>query len=193
MKRSIHGRGLLIAGLLAVCGAVAAAPAPAGEAPEQVEAARKDFLDVVRVLQSPRCRNCHPAGDAPLHGDQGVPHTMNISRRSPEAGLACTGCHRERNAPVPGGPPGVPNWHMPPAEMPMIFEGKTPHELCVQLKDPAQNGGKELDELVAHVRDDKLVHWGWDPGPGRSKPPLPHAVFVQKVERWVAAGGPCPE
>src|SRR5882724_5506461 len=27
------------------------------------------FLQLYRVLTSPRCQNCHPAGDAPLQGD----------------------------------------------------------------------------------------------------------------------------
>lgn len=206
---------MLIAGAFALCcGVMAAASAPApaqpaapatppaapappaaGQAPsaEAIAAARADFLDVARVLLSPRCRNCHPAGDAPLHGDQGVPHSMNITRRTPAAGVPCTTCHRERNAPLAGGPPGVPDWHMPPAEMPMVFEGKTPRALCLQLVDPAHNGGKSLHDLVAHVRDDRLVHWGWNPGPGRSLPPLPHAAFVAKVQRWAEAGGPCPE
>jgi hypothetical protein len=29
----------------------------------------KAFMDVYKVLTSPRCMNCHPAGDVPLQGD----------------------------------------------------------------------------------------------------------------------------
>jgi hypothetical protein len=39
-------------------------------------------------------------------------------------------------------PPGDPDWHLPPEDMPMIFEKKTPRDLCSQLKDPAQNGNR---------------------------------------------------
>lgn len=171
------------------------APGPAGKAaptPAELEAARVAFGDVARVLLSPRCRNCHPAGDAPLHGDAGTPHSMNVSRRSAEAGLACTACHRERNSAIPGAPPGAPSWHMPGRETPMVFEGHTPASLCEQLKDPAATGGRDLVDLVVHVEDDPFVRWAWQPGPGRSTPPIAHADFVAATARWAAAGGPCP-
>jgi hypothetical protein len=170
------------------------APAQPASTPtaEQLEAARAAFGDVARVLLSPRCRNCHPAGDAPLHGDAGVPHTMNVSRRSPEVGLACTTCHRERNSAIPGAPPGAPNWHMPGRETPMVFEGHTPASLCRQLKDPVATGGRDLTDLVVHVEDDPFVQWGWQPGPGRSTPPITHHELVERMAQWAAAGGPCP-
>ena len=151
-----------------------------------------DFSPIARVLLSPRCMNCHPAGDAPLNGDRGAKHRMNITRASADAGLPCTTCHRGANAPVEHGPPGVPNWRMPPKEHPMVFEGKTPHDLCVALKDPAQNGGKTLAQLEEHFAKDPIVLWGYDPGPGRTVPPVPHEELVHYVTRWVAAGGPCP-
>ncbi|MCG8425155.1 MAG: hypothetical protein MJE77_45325 [Proteobacteria bacterium] len=160
--------------------------------PEAREAARRDFADIAAVLLSPRCRNCHPAGDRPLQRDDGVPHRMNISRRSPEAGLECTACHRERNAPFAGGPPGVPDWHMPSKELPMVFEGRGPRALCEQLNDPDRTGGRSPGDLVEHVRHDRLVAWAWQPGAGRSKPPIPFDAFVKAVERWAAAGAPCP-
>ena len=55
------------------------------------------FLEVYRVLQHPRCLNCHPDGDAPLQGDVSKPHAMNITRMSEEAGLECAACHQEKN------------------------------------------------------------------------------------------------
>lgn len=156
------------------------------------EEGRRHFLEVAKVLQSPRCQNCHPVGDAPLQGDQGAPHRMNISRRSVEAGLPCTSCHREANGPGLGTPPGVPGWHMPARDMPLIFEGRSPRELCEQLKDPAHNGNRSLPQLAEHMATDPLVLWGWRPGGGRSVPPLSHAAFVEHVEGWVRAGAPCP-
>ena len=151
-----------------------------------------EFLPIYRVLQSPRCVNCHPAGDAPHTGDEGRRHRMNISRRSPEAGLPCSTCHRTHNAPFEHGPPGVPGWGMPPADHPMPFEKRSAHDLCEQLKDPHQNGGKSLADLHGHFAKDAVVLWAWDPGPGRSVPPMAHADLVRQVDTWVAKGAPCP-
>jgi hypothetical protein len=164
------------------------APAPSPERPD----AERDFAVLATVLLSPRCKNCHPAGDAPLQGDRGTPHAMNITRRSAEAGLPCTTCHREANAPMPGGPPGVSGWRLPPAETPMIFEGRSPHELCLQLKDPKMTGGRSLAQLREHLAHDHLVLWGWHPGPGRTPPPVTHDALVAATDRWLSAGAPCP-
>ena len=32
------------------------------------------FAEAGKVIQSPRCLNCHPANDRPLQGDDGHPH-----------------------------------------------------------------------------------------------------------------------
>lgn len=150
------------------------------------------FVEVAKVLQSPRCMNCHPIGDRPLQGDDAKPHRMSISRRGESAGLPCTTCHQKKNAPFLHGPPGVPGWKLPARDMPLVFQGKSLHDLCEQLKDPARNGHKSLADLKEHMGHDPLVLWGWDPGPGRTKPPIPHAEFAAHVNRWADAGGPCP-
>ena len=156
------------------------------------DAGIRAFDVVYRVLESPRCRNCHPAGDAPLQFDDGRPHGQNITRRSEKNGVTCATCHRDKNNPRPNQPPGAPNWHLPPPETPMVFEGKTPAQLCQQLKDPAQTRGRDLAALIEHVDKDPLVQWGWSPGPGRTAVPIPHADFVAAMRAWVAAGAPCP-
>jgi hypothetical protein len=185
------GLGLALASALASLvpdGAVARADSPAAGA--------GDFLAVVQVLQSPRCQNCHPSDDRPHIGDAGRRHGMNVSRRSMTSGLPCTTCHRGQNAPAPHSPPGiagVPGWRMPGPGNPMVFEGRTPHELCEALKDPARNGGKTLDALREHFASDALVLWGWAPGPGRTLPPMTHEEMQKHVEGWLAAGAPCPE
>jgi hypothetical protein len=164
----------------------------AGRLPASQEAGRADFLQVARVLQSPRCQNCHPRGDRPLRGDQGAPHAMNVSRRSEAAGLTCAACHRAQNGAAPHSPPGVAGWRMPSAETPMIFEGRTPAELCAQLKDRRATGGRSLSDLLEHLRGDPLVLWAYHPGPGRTLPPLAHAELVASFQRWLQAGTPCP-
>lgn len=171
-----------------------AAPAPPPSA-EAVAAAQRAFVEVASVLQSPRCRNCHPAGDAPLQTDAGRPHAMNISRTSVLAGLPCSTCHQERNSEaigLAGGPPGAPHWGLPPAETPMVFEGLTVRALCEQLKDPARNGKRSLAALHEHVARDALVLWGWAPGGKRTVPPLSHEKFVAAFATWVAGNGACP-
>jgi len=155
-------------------------------------AALKAWDGVFAVLTSPRCRNCHPVGDAPLNGNLGLPHAMNVSRLSPDAGLPCTTCHRNENGRDIGSPPGVPGWHMPPREHPMVFERRTSRELCLQIQNPKENGGKSLEALVEHMATDPIVLWGWNPGPGRSRPPISHDEFVAKTKTWVAGGAPCP-
>jgi hypothetical protein len=159
---------------------------PAAAAPEPANG----FTEIAAVLQSPRCRNCHPAGDAPLQTDRARPHAMNITRLSAASGLECEACHQASNIEA-GGIPGAPHWGLPPVDTPMVFEGLHPDALCRALRDPSQNGGRSLADLLAHVRDDPLVRWGWAPGGGRSVPPLSHAQFVEVFAAWVAAGGPC--
>ena len=90
-------------------------------------------------------------------------------------------------------PPGVSKgWHLPPADMKMVFVGLGSRELCEQLKDPNRNGGKDLAALVEHVSSDPIVLWGWDPGFGRKPVPIPHAEFVTAFKAWATAGAPCP-
>src|SRR6478672_806689 len=40
----------------------------------------KAFMQVYKVLMSPRCMNCHPAGDVPLTGDDSHLHNMTPQR-----------------------------------------------------------------------------------------------------------------
>lgn len=152
------------------------------------------FAPVYDVLVSPRCMNCHPAGDRPLSDRDGF-HAMNVSRQSFEAGLQCSTCHAETNTELPGsplGPPGAPHWQLPPKETPMEFQDRTVTELCEQLRDPARNGERTLEDLLEHVRKDPLVLWGWNPGGIRSTPPMSHEDFVDGFGAWVEAGGICP-
>lgn len=188
MKRSL---AIVTAIAVAAVSVLALADLPA----DKTAAGKRAFVDVARVLQSPRCMNCHPAGDRPLQTDKSRPHAMNISRTSIASGVACSTCHQTRNSEVLGifaGPPGAPNWNLPAADMPLVFQGKTVTALCEQLKDPARNGHKTLAQLLEHVSHDPLVLWGWKPGGKRTTPPLPHAKFVAAFATWVAGDGACP-
>lgn len=154
------------------------------------------FQAVYKVLMSPRCMNCHPKGDIPLQGDDSHLHTMDVQRGPDGKGVTamkCANCHQSANTPGLNMPPGNPTWHLPPADMPMVFEGKSPRELALQLKDPNKNGHKTLQQLITHVSKDALVLWGWAPGDGRTKPPLAHAQFVAQFKEWVAKGAVVPD
>lgn len=159
--------------------------------------ARAAFNDAVKVFFSARCSNCHPAGDTPTQGDKMMPHTMGVIRGTDGKGAPehrCDTCHQEMNLEGEGLPPGAPNWHMPPADHKMPFQGVSAAELCRNLKDPKTNGGrKTLKEAVHHVETDPLVMWAWSPGEGRTLPPLSHADFVAKLNDWINNGGACPE
>ncbi len=140
------------------------------------------FMAVYKVLMSPRCMNCHPNGNTPLQGDDSHLHTMDVQRGKDGKGVSamkCSNCHQSANTPGLNMPPGNPTWHLPPADMPMVFEGRTPKELALQLKDPNKNGHKTLQQLITHVSKDSLVLWGWAPGDGRTKPPLEHAHLLR--------------
>jgi hypothetical protein len=159
-------------------------------------ASKAAFLEAYKVLMHPRCMNCHPSGDAPLQGDDSHVHTQNV-KRGPEGkgkyALKCANCHQLANLPGENMPPGNPNWHLPVPETPLVFQGKSPGELARQLKDPKQNGNRTLVQLLEHVSEDKLVLAGWDPGDGRTKPPLSHADFVKKMREWIDKGAVPPE
>lgn len=159
-------------------------------------ASKKAFLQAYRVLMHPRCMNCHPVGDQPLQGDDSHIHTMNVKRGPDGKGLyaqKCSNCHQPQNTPGLHMPPGNPNWHLPPADMKMVFEGKTPRQLAAQLLNPNENGHKSIEQLIEHVTSDKLVLGGWNPGDGRTLPPLTHEEFAKQFKLWIDKGAFLPD
>lgn len=149
------------------------------------------FATVYEVLQHPRCKNCHPAGDAPLQGEQSRVHGQHVQRGPDGKGLfamRCVNCHRDENTPGLNLPPGAPNWHLPSASMPLVFEGRSPAQLARQLADRRHNGGKDAAQLLEHVRHDPLVLWGWAPGEGRQPVSVPHERFVDAMRTWIELG-----
>ena len=153
------------------------------------------FRAVASVLTSPRCLNCHIPGDSPLHGDDNHPHAMNVKRGVDGKGspaLRCFACHQTENGKVPHAPPGAADWQLPPPKTPMAWKGLSMGELCRTVKDPAKNGNRSLQDLIPHM-DTSLVLWAWNPGPGRTVPPLSHDEFVSRLKEWIDTGAACPE
>ena len=87
--------------LLAACGGSSATTATKTPPPSH-DQGLVAFETVRTVLQHPRCQNCHPAGDAPLQGDDSHVHQQNV-QRGPEGrgvvGEECTTCHGPANPP----------------------------------------------------------------------------------------------
>jgi|SRR5664279_448996 len=155
----------------------------------------KAFMKVYSVLMSPRCMNCHPAGDAPLQGDDSHIHTMNVVRGPDGKGLyaaKCSNCHQPANTPGLHTPPGNPKWQLPPADMKMVFQGKTARQLALQLTNYNQNGHKDREQLIEHVRD-TLIKAAWNMGEGRLPPPMSYTAFVHVWDTWIKKGGYAPQ
>ena len=93
-----------------------------------------------------------------MAGDDGRPHAMMVQRGLEKVGMSCQTCHRSTAVTSAAGlPPTLEGWRLPSAEMPLVFQGRTPDQLCAQLKDPNQNGHKDLTGLLHHMSSDPLV------------------------------------
>jgi hypothetical protein len=191
LKCSPRSLRFILAAILSSAAPGAMAQADAGRAAQAFEVVRS-------VLQHPRCQNCHIPGDAPRQHDASLRHDINVQRGPTGHGAAameCSTCHGTENLPESYGlhvPPGAPAWHLPPPEMKMVFIDLSPAQLCAVIKNPRVTGGKDLHAMLVHIRDDKLVGWGWNPGQGRNPVPVPRERFVAAFQEWMSLGAPCP-
>jgi hypothetical protein len=150
------------------------------------------FEEASKVLHHPRCTNCHPVGERPTQGDTKRPHQPLVVRGKKgqgAPGMACTTCHGKANY-DPARVPGDGHWQLAPASM--GWEGRTVGELCNQLKDPKQTGGRDLAAIQKHLVTDTLVLWAWEPGPGRTPAPGTNREFAALMKAWVDTGAHCP-
>ena len=171
MKRMILG---LLTGLSLIV--LQHGPAAAQSAGLADDAGLALWAQIHEVFAHPRCSNCHVGDDnIPLwsgahYGSDGArAHGMNIhggASRDGSETLPCATCHRTQNVDTPHGPPGAPHWALPPVEM--QWAGRSSREICEQIKNPAMNGQRPLDDVADHGGHDALVLWGWNPGPGRA-------------------------
>lgn len=157
-------------------------------------AAARAFEAIIPVLHHPRCMNCHSNGDFPRQGDDRHRHTMDVRRGASGDGFGvvkCSTCHQDHNLAGVHTPPGAPDWHLPFPAMPMIWEGLSDRQLCELLKDPRQNGSRNVGDIAEHMNT-PLVLWGWSPGEGRTPIGMPLSEFLAKVNEWAAKGAACP-
>jgi len=150
------------------------------------------FTELGRVLQSPRCMNCHPATDRPTQTDAMRPHTPWVSRGvdgGGETNMRCTTCHQAENAEA-SGVPGNPKWSLAPIEM--AWQGKSLGYICRQLLDPTRSH-MTREELLHHMAEDELVGWAWNPGGGRQPAPGTQEEFGALAGAWLETGAHCPQ
>lgn len=155
------------------------------------------FVEAGKVLQHPRCLNCHPVTRSPTQGDAMHPHVPPISSDTAmaAAGLPCASCHQAHNSPTSSAGirsvPGAEHWGLAPASM--AWQGLTIGEVCEQIKDPARNGNRSLDKIRVHLAEDHLVGWAWHPGEGREPVPGTQEEFGELITAWMATGAHCPQ
>jgi len=150
------------------------------------------FAEVGKVIQHPRCMNCHPAGDRPTQTNAMRPHMPWVVRSDSgmgAPGLRCQTCHHDANF-DPANVPGNPKWQLAPIEM--AWQGKSLSQICAQIKDPKRNGGKDMPALIHHMAEDDLVGWGWKPGGNRTPVPGTQKQFGELFAAWAASGAYCP-
>jgi hypothetical protein len=104
-------------------------------------------------------------------------------------GVQCTSCHQDRNLEL-ALVPGAPEWHLAPRVMAWV--GKSPAQICTQMKDPARIGGRTLAQIIEHNAHDPLVAWGWNPGHDREPAPGTQEQLGGLVAAWVETGAECP-
>lgn len=151
------------------------------------------FQEAGKVIESPRCMNCHPVTGRPTQTDAMTPHQPLVTRGKDGHGTAamkCSNCHQAENYAV-SGVPGNTNWHLAPASM--GWQGRSLGQICEQIKDPARNGGKDIAGIVTHMAEDSLVKWAWAPGGNRTPAPGTHEQFGALIHAWAEAGAHCPK
>ena len=149
------------------------------------------FQEVGRVIEHPRCMNCHPRGDRPTQTAAMRPHMPWVTRGADDAGastLRCSTCHHDANS-AASGVPGNPKWKLAPIEM--SWQGKTLGEICRQILDPSRSHMTGA-ELLHHMAEDELVGWAWHPGGNRAPAPGSQAEFGTLIKAWLETGGACP-
>jgi len=183
---------LFMAGVAAAQPVALQAPGAFDAIQDRQERSRALFVEAGKVLQSPRCLNCHPKGDRPTQGADMHPHEPWVVRGADghgASGLQCTTCHQAANF-GPSNVPGHAMWHLAPASM--AWQQQSLGQICVQLKDRRRNGGKTLAQIQAHMARDELVGWGWSPGGDRAPAPGTQEQLGALVQAWIDSGAACP-
>ncbi|MEM8500526.1 MAG: hypothetical protein AAF542_21095 [Pseudomonadota bacterium] len=158
------------------------------------------------VFTHPRCLNCHVGEDnIPLWTTDlpnstrahGMWITGGVSRIGAET-LLCNSCHQKsskRNTVPNAAPHSGMIWRLAPIEF--QWTNKSGPEICEQVRNPDTNGSRDGMGLIEHILHDAkefgFISWGFDPGPGRSRPLGSLQSHLEDMAIWTSAGLPCPE
>jgi hypothetical protein len=159
---------------------------------DRTERSRALFQEAGKVIQHPRCLNCHPVGDRPTQGSDMHPHLPMVVRGTDDHGavaMRCSTCHQTANYEA-SGVPGHALWHVAPKSM--AWQNRSLADICEQIKDTRRNGGKSLAAIHEHMAHDSLVGWGWAPGDAREAAPGTQEQFGALIKAWVETGAACP-
>jgi len=155
------------------------------------------FTEAGKVLQSPRCLNCHPVQRQPTQGEDLHAHTPPMQGGAGDhgvKGLPCASCHGATNVATLGqriaSVPGSAHWGLAPASM--AWQGKSLRAICTQIKNTRLNGGRTLEQIHEHMAKDALVGWAWRPGEGRIPAPGTQEAFGALIKAWIETGAHCP-
>ena len=146
---------------------------------------------MAKVLQHPRCVNCHTPDESPRQGDAHVLHDPPVVRGSANrgvVGMQCTTCHQDRNA-EPARIPGAPDWHLAPVEM--VWLDRTAAQICEQIKDPGAMAARRSQRSRITSR---TIRWsvGLDPG-GIASPRPARRPSSEPIAAWIDTGAACPD
>ncbi len=154
------------------------------------------FTEMGKVLEHPRCVNCHPVTGAATQGNDLHPHNPPIIRGDGDfgaVGMNCNACHGPENIPFQTGagtmPGAADGWMMAPVSL--GWRDKSLGEICAILKDPNATGGHDLQEVHDELAGNSLIGWAWDAG-GRTQPPGSQAEFAALTQAWIDTGAACP-
>lgn len=164
---------------------------------EEITIGDEPFDKMMAVLTHKRCVNCHPAGDRPRQGEDSHIHNFRVQRGPDNHGMAalrCESCHGHENN-ADSGVPGAPEWSLAPLSM--AWEGLSRVEIAKSMLNPANNGGRTLEETVEHLTEHELVLWAWEPGVDafgnpRELPPVSKEEFIAAVKEWAENGAVIP-
>ncbi|MEM8979582.1 MAG: hypothetical protein AAGD04_08865 [Pseudomonadota bacterium] len=161
---------------------------------------------IFEVASHPRCANCHtgpsdrPMWSGPSYGRTRV-HGMNIQAGESRIGaetILCSTCHTTKdvdwdnaNQTHHAAPRVAMDWQLAPQEA--HWFDRSSEEICAQLRNPDENGGRDTVELAQHLNHDLILHWAWKPGGGREPAPYSLQEHVNDILAWGGANMPCPQ
>ncbi len=193
MNNMRHKKPLLVLLIMAtvffICNTTESPAITEGDPQKALEA----FATISKVLRSPRCINCHPSDNVPRVGDDSHEHLFGVVRGAADHNgpvQKCATCHQNENNAYTR-IPGAPHWGLAPIGM--GWQGLSDAQLGQTLLDTSRNGNRSPEALVEHMSHDALVLWAWDPGEGRTPPPVPLDEFRAALQTWLENGATVPE